>query len=124
MDLLRDFLINYNNYYKEYIQNPVGCPFVFVYTNESYVHKGLGKSQSWTTADSVINKSSSKGTRLVMIHAITPFGPLCERDDNNQPIDDLEWRGDTCHPKKETTINLPVRPCGRPNLTVEITRIT
>jgi hypothetical protein len=39
-----------------------------------------------------------------MIHAITPFGPLCEREDNNKPVDDLEWRGDTCHPKTKHEI--------------------
>jgi hypothetical protein len=103
MDLLRDYLISFNDLYKVYVQDPVNCPFVFVFTDESYIHKGLGTTNSWTKGDSIINKSASKGTRLIMIHAITPFGPLCEIDkENNKPVDDLDWKGDTCHPKPRT----------------------
>jgi hypothetical protein len=102
MDLLRDYLLEFNDLYKIYKEDPENCPFVFVYTGESYIHKGLGSTNSWTKSDSIINKSASKGTRLIMIHAITPNGPLCEREDNNKPVDDLEWKGDTCHPKNRT----------------------
>jgi hypothetical protein len=35
---------------------------------------------------------------LIILNAITTEGPLCETDDNGRPIDDLKWKGDTCHP--------------------------
>jgi hypothetical protein len=60
IDLLRDFLIKYDKYYKQYVKDPVNCPFVFVFTDKSYVDKGLGKSQSLTTSDATINKSMQK----------------------------------------------------------------
>ena len=41
---------------------------------------------------------SGKGRRLVVLHAITLDGPLCERMDDGRPIDDLKWSGSTCHP--------------------------
>jgi hypothetical protein len=44
---------------------------------------------------------ASKGKRLIILHAITANGPLCERDSDGKPIDDLEWKGDTPHPKKK-----------------------
>ena len=41
------------------------------------------------------------GKRLIILHAITPDGPLVERDDTGYPIDDLQWSGDTPHPKQQ-----------------------
>ena len=31
----------------------------------------------------------------MILHAITPFGPLCERDERGIPVSDLRWNGDT-----------------------------
>jgi hypothetical protein len=45
-------------------------------------------------------KVSSKGRRLIILHAITTDGPLCDKDDSGKPVDDLKWKGDTCHPTK------------------------
>jgi hypothetical protein len=28
---------------------------------------------------------------LIIIHAITPFGPVAEYDGNNEPVCELEW---------------------------------
>jgi hypothetical protein len=47
-------------------------------------------------------RKSSKGKRLVILHAITPNGPLCEVDDNGKPVIDLKWSGDTPHPTAQT----------------------
>jgi hypothetical protein len=46
-------------------------------------------------------KSASKGKRLIILHAIMPNGPLCERGDpaTNVPYDDLIWNGNVPHPK-------------------------
>ena len=46
---------------------------------------------------------SGKGRCLVIMHAITLDGPLydCE-EDGVTPIDDLKWKGDTCHPQKRS----------------------
>jgi transposase len=35
---------------------------------------------------------------LIILHAITREGPLCEKDNFGKPVDDLKWKGDTCHP--------------------------
>lgn len=101
MDALREYLIKFNELYKEYIKSPSECNFVFTFTDESYIHQGHSYEKSYLKADSIVNKKSSKGQRLIMLHAITPFGPLVERI-NGIPVDDLEWKGDTPHPKKRT----------------------
>ncbi len=99
MDLLREYLIEFNNLYKEWIKNPEACERVPVFTDESYIYQGHCYSRSYVKNDSVINKKSSKGQRLIMMHAITPFGPLAELDDDGYPVDDLVWTGDTPHSK-------------------------
>jgi transposase len=106
MDLLRDFLIKYNDYYTKFIEadDPEkDCDFIFVYTDETYINKGIGSSHSYFGANlnDEFNRSASKGERVVILHAITPFGPLCDRIDGI-PIDDLKWKGDTPHPSKRT----------------------
>jgi hypothetical protein len=52
--------------------------------------------------DDEVQRSNNQGDRLIIIHAITPDGPLGERDDNNVPVSDLIWRGKTCHPTPRT----------------------
>jgi hypothetical protein len=45
-------------------------------------------------------RSSSEGKRLIMLDAMTPNGPLCERDPVTRvPCNDLIWKGDVLHPK-------------------------
>jgi hypothetical protein len=87
MDLVRDFIIEFNSYYEEFKKNPDDCDFVFVFTDESYIHKGHSFSNSFLNGDCTI----------IMMHAITPFGPLCEKIDGI-PVDDLIWNGDTPRP--------------------------
>ena len=96
---IRDFLLNFNQRYNQ-IQN--GENFVFVFMDESYVHNSHSLRCSWVPKDNHINKSASKGKRLIIIHAISVDGPLTEVDQNGKPIDDLEWKGkakDTCSSK-------------------------
>eukprot|EP00957_Ditylum_brightwellii_P094936 7229727-Ditylum_brightwellii.AAC.1 len=45
------------------------------------------------------NKGSGKGPRLIILHAITKDRPLCLRDDNELPVDNLTWNGQTPHPQ-------------------------
>jgi transposase len=42
MDILRDFLIELSKKYTEWKDNLVSCKFVFVFTDESYVHRRHG----------------------------------------------------------------------------------
>jgi transposase len=97
MDALRSFLISYNNLLVEY-DNNVDNNFEFVYTDESYIYKNHAASKSWIHDTSIVNRSTSKGERLIILHAISPSGPLVERV-NNKPIDDLSWNKDTPHSK-------------------------
>ena len=48
-----------------------------------------------------MGKSAGKGKRLIIVHAITPNGPLCERDPvTNIPYNNLICiKGDVWHPK-------------------------
>eukprot|EP00957_Ditylum_brightwellii_P196816 14994941-Ditylum_brightwellii.AAC.1 len=43
------------------------------------------------------NKGSGKGMWLIILHAITKDGPLCLRDNNQLPVDNLTWNGQTPH---------------------------
>lgn len=101
MDMLRDFLVKLSEKYtiwKSY-ENPDDCPFVFVFTDESYVNKKDGVSMSYFGTEAAeFNRGSSKGDRLIILHAITPQGPLTEYDDNGLPADRIQWNGDTPHP--------------------------
>ena len=97
MDLLRDFIISFNRMYTAFNFDPEACDFVFVFTDETYIHRMHAAKNSYLGVDSTINRSSSKGERLIILHAITPFGPLCEKDENNYPVSDLKWNGDTPH---------------------------
>jgi hypothetical protein len=50
-------------------------------------------------SDRRINKGASKGRQLIILHAITRDGPLCQRDNEGKPYDDLSWNKDTPHPQ-------------------------
>ena len=55
---------------------------------------------SYYTNPELIGKSSSKGKRPIILHAITPNGPLCKPDpETNLPYDDLIWKGVSLIPK-------------------------
>ena len=71
---------------------------MFVYTDQSYIHSTHCAGNSYMSEGKCLNKGSGKGRRLIILHAITKFGPLCERLPNGVPVDDLSWKGDTPHP--------------------------
>jgi len=72
---------------------------VLVYTDESYIHQGHQRKESYfRKGGGEFNKKSGKGPRLIILHAITEHGPLCEYEDD-KPIDDLAWTGNTPHPE-------------------------
>jgi transposase len=72
MDILRDFLIDLGKKYAEWKADPVNCKFVFVFTDESYVHRRHGLSNSYFGKKSKwFNWSSSKGkqVKIFLMHA-------------------------------------------------------
>ena len=97
LDSLRDFIVQYDAIVKTSINQGKDSDTVLVFTDETYIHKNHANSKTYLHKNSEVNRSASKGERLVILHAITKFGPLCEKVDDI-PIDDLIWKGDTCHP--------------------------
>ena len=98
---IRDFIIKIDLYACAHNMGDDSC--VFVFTDESYVNTNHGSKKTYMHKDekkNLVKVKSGKGRRLVILHAITVDGPLCEfENESTTPIDDLEWRGDTCHPK-------------------------
>lgn len=94
---IRDYLIEFSNHVQE-IENGNPNDYVFVFQDESYIHNTHAGGYSYVQKGAEnIGRKSSKGKRLVILHSITPHGPLCELD-NEKPVDDLKWKGDTPHP--------------------------
>ena len=48
------------------------------------------------------NRKSSKGMHLIMMHTITKYDPLCERDATYRPVDDILWTNPNHLNGKET----------------------
>jgi len=85
---------------------------VLVYTDESYLHQNHCPGNSWISKDkdgNIVDRVTSKGRRLIMLHAITKDGPLVTMDDQpdgGYPIETLQWKAserarvetDTPHP--------------------------
>ena len=64
-----------------------------VYLDESYVHQNHAPAESWLKEDDRhVDRSSSKGKRVIILHAITKDGPLGGEDTA------MQWSGDTPHP--------------------------
>jgi hypothetical protein len=75
-----------------------GEDIIIVYMDELYVDTiHLVRCPYVPKGDSSINKSSSKGQRLIILHTISDKGPLCERIKDIH-VDNLDWNGDTPHP--------------------------
>ena len=66
------------------------------HTSTTHIHKNIPTLQS--KGQEHIERTGSKGKRLVILHAITIDGPVCVRDENGMPMSDLTWEGDTTHP--------------------------
>lgn len=73
--------------------------YVFIFTDESYVNINHTAKNAYGKAGQSMKKKTGKRKRLIILHDIGEDGPLMDRDENNVPIDDLEWPGDTPHPE-------------------------
>jgi hypothetical protein len=92
-----DFLIESDLVYKSILSGD--SDFVYVFTDESYVHQGHAMDHTYLPKDDkAIERKTSKVRRPIILHAITTDGPLRATEENRKPIDDLLWKGDTCHP--------------------------
>ena len=60
---------------------------------ESYIHQNHCAKKSWIKVGikdgQYVNRSSSRGKRLIILHAITDDGPVVTRDENGMPIADF-----------------------------------
>jgi hypothetical protein len=59
---------------------------------ESDLTQGTGSSEPG------LYLKSGRGRRLIILHAMTKYGPLVQCDQGH-PIDDLDWKKDCCHLK-------------------------
>ena len=82
-----------------------------VYTDESYLHQHHQGDKSWMLTEEAQKlragdespeeetvMSSSKGKRLIMLHAITEDGALVTLDADGRPVEHLYWTKDMPHP--------------------------
>jgi hypothetical protein len=98
VDAIREYIIKLNKLVVEMAKDD--NTRVAVCTDESYVHNNHSAGMSYFRNDDLNGRSTSKGNLLIILHAITPDAPLCMRDPiTDVPYDDLEWTGDTPHPK-------------------------
>ena len=97
---IREFVIGYDEVYRK-IQN--GEKWKFVFADESYVHQNhqTGHSYFVNGKTTEMNRSASKGRRLIILHAITVDGPLADTDPvtNKPAVGQLKWSGQTPYPE-------------------------
>ena len=43
---------------------------------QSFIHQNHAPDSSWIKGDGFVDRSSSKGSRLIILHAISKYGPL------------------------------------------------
>jgi hypothetical protein len=97
IDAIRNFLIRLDQHAVVMADNDDVIPAC---TDESHLHNNNSLGMSHCANKELMGKSASEGKRLVIPHAMTPNGPLCERDPVTKvPQDDLIWKGDVPHPK-------------------------
>ena len=81
----------------------------YFFIDESYIDTNHTSTNSYLPTDKnidpMIDCKSGKGYSLIIIYTITEYGPLIELDLTGIPVDDLKWKGDTCHPKKGQMVN-------------------
>ena len=70
---------------------------VIVYMDESYIHQNHALGMSWIKKDgpATVGRSTGKGKRLIIVHAITKNGPLAELDEDNEPIKEFSFEGES-----------------------------
>ena len=71
---------------------------VLIYLDESYCNTTHSYTHLWhlSTGKLIRNKLTSRGRRLISIHAIMKDGPLWDFDViKERHINDIKWKGDT-----------------------------
>ena len=88
-----ELIRTYCKAYADALQKERDGTHVIVYTDESYIHQNHAPTESWLKDDSDkhVDRSSSKGKRLIILHAISSFGPIGQGDKS------MTWSGDTPH---------------------------
>ena len=88
-----DIMRTYLKAYADALKKEREGTHVIVYTDESYLHQNHAPTESWLKADGDrhVDRSSSKGKRLIILHAISKFGPIGGEDKS------MKWAGDTPH---------------------------
>ena len=94
---IRDFLIKLDLYERD-MQEGNGV-YIKVFTDESYVNTNHASKNSYLPTDDnlevKISRKDGKGRRLIILHAITEDGPLCDIDPvTGKYVDDLKRTGD------------------------------
>jgi hypothetical protein len=70
--------------------------YVVVFTDETYIHQNHSPLMSWVRAeDHSVGKTTSKGKRLIVLHATTTDGFICMRDEKGFPIGENGMSGET-----------------------------
>ena len=85
---------------------------ILVFMDESYIHTTHFDKKGFYRKGPAgeNNHTSSKGRRLIMMHAIMRDRPLCERDAKGRPVDDLRSTSSDCPNAKETNTPYPLTP--------------
>ncbi len=88
---IRKFVIEMNRA----LQKQADGTHVIVFTDETYIHQNHSPLMSWVRkSDHGVEKTSSKGKRLIVLHAITTDGFVLMRDADNKPIEEFAIDGD------------------------------
>ena len=92
-----ELIRTYCKAYADALQKERDGTHVIVYTDESFIHQNHAPQESWLKNDSDrhVDRSSSKGKRLIILHAISRFGPIGQEDKS------MTWSGDTPHTHSE-----------------------
>jgi transposase len=88
-DMLKRNTVFMKAFAKDLVMEDAGS-HIIVYMDESYIHKNLSRNYTWFNPDSPqtneVNKTPSKGERLIIVHAMSIFGLLTEYDNDNYPV--------------------------------------
>ena len=88
---IRRFVIEMHQALKE--QEKGEC--VIVFTDETYIHQNHSPLMSWVkSGDRSVEKTTSKGKRLIVLHAITTEDFITMNDENGFPIAEGAFEGE------------------------------
>ena len=88
---IRQFVVELHKTLKE--QEKGEC--VVVFTDETYIHQNHSPLVSWVKqGDRSVEKTTSKGKRLIVLHAITTDDFITTNDENGYPIAEGAFEGE------------------------------